>query len=147
VNQHYDQRMTVHDAARRLGISEDAVRMRVKRGTLEADREGGRLYVLLTDEPTIEPTDRTDELIAELKDRVRSLEDQLGQEREANRENRRIIAALTSRIPEIEAPREAPREAPSEAPEARVTPSEPAPDAETSPQAEHVPWWRRLWER
>src|SRR3712207_7740677 len=33
--------------------------MRIKRGTLSADREGGRLYVLLTEEPT----DRTSELI------------------------------------------------------------------------------------
>jgi Mg2+ and Co2+ transporter CorA len=88
------RRLTVHDAARQLGISEDAVRMRIKRGTLSADKEGGRLYVLLDTEPT---TDRTDELIEELRGRVSSLEHQLGQEREANRENRRIIAALTSR--------------------------------------------------
>src|SRR5215210_1569759 len=102
------QRLTVHDAARRLGVSEDAVRMRVKRGKLSSDKEGGRLYVLLDVEPTSEPTiDRTDELIEELKGRVQSLEDQLGQERDANRENRRIIAALTSRIPAIEAPQEA----------------------------------------
>ena len=105
MNQHHDHRVTdrvtVHDAARRLGISEDAVRMRVKRGTLEAEREGGRLYVLLTDEPTVEPTDRTNELIAELRDRVRSLESQLDHERDANRENRRIIAGLTQRIPEL----------------------------------------------
>src|SRR3712207_9114914 len=39
--------------------------------------------------------------IAEMQDRIRSLE-------EANRENRRIIAALTSRIPAIEAPSEPP---------------------------------------
>ena len=98
-------RLTVHDAARRLGVSEDAVRMRVKRGTLSSDKEGGRLYVLLDTEPTAELTpDRTDELIEELRGRVHSLEDQLGQERDANRENRRIIAALTSRIPELEAP-------------------------------------------
>ena len=81
--------------------------MRVKRGTLSADKEGGRLYVLLDIEPTTEPTtDRTDELIEELKDRVHRLEYELDQEREANRENRRIIVALTSRIPELEAPSE-----------------------------------------
>lgn len=96
------QRLTVHDAARVLGISEDAVRMRIKRGTLAADKQGGRLYVYLTTDPTTEPTpDRTDALIAELQDRVHSLED-------ANRENRRIIAALTSRIPQLEAPAETP---------------------------------------
>jgi hypothetical protein len=80
--------------------------MRVKRGKLSAEKEGGRLYVLLDIEPT---TDRTGELIEELKGRVHSLEYQLDQEREANRENRRIIAALTSRIPAIEAPSEPPR--------------------------------------
>jgi hypothetical protein len=42
------------------------------------------------------PDRTTDELIAELRDRVRSLE-------EANRENRRIIAALTQRRPELPA--------------------------------------------
>src|SRR5215208_7594846 len=69
------RRLTVHDAARTLGISEDAVRMRVKRGTLDAEREGGRLYVLLDDDPTTEPTaDPRAELTAELRDRVRYLE-------------------------------------------------------------------------
>jgi hypothetical protein len=34
--------------------------------------------------------------------KLQDLDDQLDQEREANRENRRIIAALTSRIPELE---------------------------------------------
>jgi hypothetical protein len=77
--------------------------MRIKRGTLSAEKEGGRLYVLLDIQPTTEPTtDRTDELIEELRGRVHSLEHQLDQEREANRENRRIIAALTSRIPAIQ---------------------------------------------
>jgi hypothetical protein len=52
-------------------------------------------------------TDRTNELIAELRARVRSLENQLRQERAEGRENRRIIALLTSRTPELPA---APRE-------------------------------------
>jgi hypothetical protein len=47
--------------------------------------------------------DRTDELLSELRDRVRSLENQLRQERAANRENRRIIASLTSRTPKLPA--------------------------------------------
>jgi hypothetical protein len=79
---------------------------------LVADKDERRLYALLG----AEPTDRTDELIAEPRDRVRSLEDQLDQEREANRENRRIIAALTSRIPELEAPAESAPDAPGSPP-------------------------------
>jgi hypothetical protein len=48
-------------------------------------------------------TERTDELLSELRDRVRSLENLLRQERAANRENRRIIASLTSRTPKLPA--------------------------------------------
>jgi hypothetical protein len=40
--------------------------------------------------------------------KLQDLDDQLDQEREANRKNRRIIAALTSRILAIEAPSETP---------------------------------------
>ena len=38
--------------------------MRIKRGTLTADKQGGRLYVYPTGDPT---PDRTDALIAELQ--------------------------------------------------------------------------------
>src|SRR5215208_4181934 len=100
------RRLTVAQAADQLGISADAMRARVKRGTVATEREGGRVYVLLDiaqDAAQDTPhTDRTAELIATLRE-------QLEAEREANRENRRIIAALTSRIPAIEAPSE-PRE-------------------------------------
>ncbi len=135
------------EAAELLGISAEAVRGRIRRGTLPVEREGGTVYVLL--DPTIEsrptadqprttgdrPNDRTDLLIAELQDRVRSLED-------ANRENRRIIAALTSRIPAIEAP-----ETIEEASEG----AEPHPSTEEAREgAQHPPersWWRRVFGR
>jgi hypothetical protein len=99
----------VAEAAEVLGISAEAVRGRIRRGTLPVEREGRTVYVLLDNvvegrttadqsrTTADQPDDRTELLIAELQDRVRSLE-------EANRENRRIIAALTQRIPEIEAP-------------------------------------------
>jgi hypothetical protein len=149
------QRLTVHDAARRLGISEDAVRMRVKRGTLPADKEGGRLYVLLDIEPT---TDRTDELIEELKDRVHRLEYQLDQEREARTEERRrqdtVIAQLSRAneeqartIRQLEAPAEslpAERESPQTVEE---EPDRAEPRSATVEAQEGVqrPWWRRMF--
>jgi excisionase family DNA binding protein len=113
------RRITVHDAARQLGISEDAVRMRVKRGTLEAEREGGRLYVILTDEPTTEPTGRTDELVEELRDRVRYLERQVEEERSARFRADQLLARLMERVPELEPP------APPESPEPREEPDVP----------------------
>jgi hypothetical protein len=120
--------------------------MRIKRGTLSADKEGGRLYVLLTPDPTTEPTDRTSELIAELRDRVRSLEGQLDQERTSSGELRRIVAALTQRIPEIEAP------SPSEPPESPESPADeqqgrgPLPDHGGPQESPQRPWWRRIFE-
>jgi len=152
------RRTTVAQAAEVLGISAEAVRGRIRRGTLPVEREGGAVYVLLshqaadrttTDQPRTtadQSTDRTDLLIAELQDRVRSLE-------EANRENRRIIAALTQRIPEIEAPAQStaaseatePRESPTEATE---QPGRVGPQTEVEgPQqpTERRSWWREFF--
>ncbi len=61
-----------------------------------------------------------DPLVEELRDQVGYLREQLRREQDAHAEARRIIAALTARIPEYEAPSE-PREAPQEPSE---TPSE-----------------------
>jgi hypothetical protein len=143
------RRTTVAEAAEVLGISAEAVRGRIRRGTLPVDRESGSVYVLLdytsedrttADQPRTtgdQPDDRTDLLIAELQDRVRSLE-------EANRENRRIIVALTSRIPAIEAPSETPEAA--ETSEEQQGRGQPRPDAPGAPEAVQRPW-RSLWRR
>jgi hypothetical protein len=92
--------------------------MRVKRGTLPSIREGGRLYVLLNTDPTIEqerPHDRTHDRTSEL---IATLREQLEAERQAHAEARRIIAGLVERIPPaLEAPSDE-RESPSEATEA-----------------------------
>jgi Mg2+ and Co2+ transporter CorA len=94
-----ERRITVREAASRLGISERAVRGRVKRGTLRGARgEGGKVYVLWEGDQT----DRTVTPIEELRDRISLLEDQLDAEREANKENRRAIAAMRERIVEME---------------------------------------------
>src|SRR5829696_4084997 len=115
-------RLTVAQAAASLGITEGAVRSRIKRGTLTTTKEGGTVFVLLgggapqanQTTTTGVPSDQS-ELIASLKDQVRYLREQLGAEREARTEERRrhdtVVAQLTSRIPAIEAPSEA-RETP-----------------------------------
>jgi DNA-binding transcriptional regulator PaaX len=126
------QRYNVRDAAEVLGISPEAVRTRLSRGTLDSEREGRRVYVLLEPDLTRHDKDRTSDqtrYVRSLEERVEHLRELLDGEREANRENRRIIAALTSRIPELE--------------------SGPSPGAsESSPPeaqepAEPRPWWRR----
>ena len=120
-------RMTVPEAAEILGITTDAVRSRMRRGKLRREEgEYGTVYVLLDAKdtpdgqdghPTAEdghgtgiPTGGNSRetvedgpLVGELRERVRSLETQLDHERQANRENRRLLAAALERIPAIEA--------------------------------------------
>ncbi len=111
--QHARRRLTVAQAAEVMDVTVDAIRARIKRETIEHVREGGRVYVILvTDQddtshdqdhdqytaqsgaqPETGPAYR-DELVEELRDRVQALE-------EANRENRRIIAGLIQRVPEL----------------------------------------------
>lgn len=99
---------TVPEAARLLGITQDAVRKRITRGTISHTKdEDGRVWVYLYNTKTTQYTDQDtdrDKLLEVLRDQVEMLRDQLAHEREANRENRRIIAGLTSRIPQLEAP-------------------------------------------
>jgi len=139
--------MTVAEAAEVLGISKDAVRMRIRRGTLRSERAGGRVHVWVdTDQGADQNADRpgaTYELVEELRDRVHFLEGQLEQANERDRENRRIVAALTSRIPELEAPQEQ-RDAPETAQEEPER-AEPHSDVPGAQEGSQRPWWRRMF--
>ena len=131
----------MRDAADALGLTVDAVRKRVKRGTLESEKDAdGRLYVFIdVDQESVSPRSDTDRLIS-------VLEEQLRQEREAHAEARRLLAAALERIPpQLEAPT-----APSEPRESPEIPSEPRPDTTGPPETEMparegLPWWRRMF--
>jgi hypothetical protein len=103
-----EERRTLSEAASLLGITPDALRQRIRRGRYHTEKEAGRVYVYLdTDRTQTErPTEQgTDALIPELRARIESLERQLDLEREANRENRRLLAAALERLPpQLEAP-------------------------------------------
>jgi hypothetical protein len=136
--------LTVDQAADVLGVTPEAVRGRIRRRTIAVEREAGRVYVVLdadqARQTTDQPTDRTQELIATLRE-------QLQAERRANEENRRIIAALTQRIPAIEAPEDAPGS--PESPGPSDTPTEAsagAQEATERPDSEAPrSWWRRMF--
>ena len=136
------RRLTIDRAADYLGISSDAVRSRVKRGTLAHEREAGRVYVLVDADrpgptsdrpPTGQSTDN--ELTSQMQSEIDHLRGQLEAERAAHAEARRIIAGLVERIPALEPPGE---------PE---TPSEPVPNTQTPSEretpSERRPWWWR----
>ena len=148
------ERLTVAQAAVRLGITEGAVRSRIKRGTLPTAREGSTVFVVLgggtsqANQPpnTDVPSDQS-ELIDSLQDQVRYLREQLDAEREARTEERRrhdtVVAQLTSKIPAIEAPQEPP-EAPETVEEAPER-AEPRPATGGAQEGARRPWWRRVF--
>lgn len=84
------------------------------------------------------------ELVDELRDRVRSLEHQLDRERDANQENRRIIAGLVQRVPELEAPSSPsePAGGPESAAEGPAKGTEPG---EREAGIQRRSWWRRAF--
>jgi hypothetical protein len=139
------QRLTVPEAATVLDMTVDAVRGRVRRGTIDHERdETGKVHVWVdvSGAPGGAASRRPSRDQAEL---VEVLKAQLEAEREANRENRRIIAALTSRIPQLEpgTPRDEPR-APETASEGEPVTKTPA-DGTGEPRRRSS-WWRRLFE-
>jgi DNA-binding Lrp family transcriptional regulator len=105
------RKLAVSEAAEVLGISAEAVRSRLKRGTLRNVKEGDHVYVLLSADqaaPEHQPgADQSADRTEILERLIARLEHDLEQANERDRENRRIIAALTQRIPAIEAPESA----------------------------------------
>jgi hypothetical protein len=140
-------RVAVAEAAKHLGITKEAVRKRISRGTLRSDKDPDgtvRVYIPAssTERVADTPTSASDPLISEMRDRIASLERQLEQERQANSEHRRLLAAALERIPPQ-------LEAASEAQESPETPSEGGPSTAAPPEpetpAETRPWWRRIF--
>jgi hypothetical protein len=130
-------RLSVADAATQLGITSDAVRQRIRRGSIPHERDqDGKVYVYIHPNETRQD-DRQDayrdELVAELRNRIEF------QERELERKDA-IIMSLTQRIPELE-PASEPREGPSEAHHgAGQGDGTPSPE-----KATQRPWWQRLF--
>jgi chromosome segregation ATPase len=116
-----DERLTLRQAAARLGVSESAVRKRVERGTLRSDKgPDGRRYVYLdtgadavADEGAdASATGERDALISEIRAHNDTLREQLEAERQGHAEARRLLAAALERIPpQLEAPQEASEDA------------------------------------
>ncbi len=139
-----DERLTLRQAATRLGVSESAIRKRVERGTLRSDKGAdGRRYVYLdtgADTVTDEGADTSatgarDALISELRAHNDTLREQLEAERQAHAEARRLLMAALERIPpQLEAPRESP-ETVEEEPER----AEPHPDRTGAQEGVHRP--------
>ena len=150
-----DRRVTVVEAATILSITPDAVRSRLRRGTLRKDRgpEGEVLVVLdgdasSTDRPTDQPTVA---LVEALEEQITYLREQaaLWQE-EARRKDHLLAAALEAalkRTPALEEPSEPREERVMASEEPYSTHAPPMPETPVS-DAQHkrkVPWWRAFF--
>jgi excisionase family DNA binding protein len=147
-------RVTIQEAAERLGVKEDAIRKRIQRGTLKHEKtREGRVFVWVhTAQDTTEDTtqaayqDASQDVLLSAKDEtIAALREQLAQANERDRENRRIIAALTQRIPAIEAPQDSAPDAPQAPERGEKQPGrgDVPPEPQTATSAR--PWWRRVF--
>jgi hypothetical protein len=159
--QHDDiTKVPVVRAAKLLGITEGAVRQRIKRGTLPIEKtQDGSVYVLLNashDRTNTDNTrtnsdndgDNTTDLrltVERLDSEVAFLRSELVTRNEELRRKDHIIAALTERIPELEAPRER-RESDLTATESDESSAMPQNEQEPKSEPERRSWWRRLFD-
>jgi len=103
-----DERLTVAAAAERLGITKEAVRKRIHRGTLRSDRGSDgtvMVYVPASEASSSTSTSPDRELLyVEMRERIAYLEGQVEEEREARRRADTLLARLMDRMLELEAP-------------------------------------------
>ncbi len=157
-------RVTIQQAAQRLGVKEDAVRKRIQRGSMRHEKaKDGRVYVWVDaaqdtaqDEPETSRDEyrdtAQDERVEDLREQVAYLRRQLDEEREARRRADTILVQLSAANAEqartiraIEAP--ASEEASEAAEKVEDSPEEasPRPAAGGAQEAAQRPWWRRLF--
>jgi hypothetical protein len=117
-------RVTIQEAANRLGVKEGAIRKRIERGTIESEKDDhtGRVFVYV-DEPPLEDHDTGydggyDALYPEGYDTlVRSMQEQIEWLRRELERKDHLLAMALERIPAIEAPPDTPPSEPREGPE------------------------------
>jgi hypothetical protein len=145
-------KVSVAQAAYRLGITQDAIRKRIARGTIRYDKNHeGRIFVYLDSFKRKSKSDQENGQDAESKivsdanqDKyTRSLEDQIAFLRRELERKDTIIMSLAHRIPQLKAAPE-PQEARVRAPEGADKGSTPPEQHETS-QGRERSWWRAFF--
>jgi hypothetical protein len=136
VNGHRE-RLTVAEAAKLLSITPEAIRQRIRRGTIDYEQtKDGKYFVYVTPTEGVENNVHNRVGSADLRDHIETLKHELEIRNEELRRKDHIIAALTERIPAIEAS--------SEPRESSETVSEAADKGTPSPEQQE-PSRRRSW--
>ena len=142
--EHAHERLSVADAAKLLNITPEAVRQRIRRGTIEHEQTAeGRYFVYVTASEDVENNVENNVGNADLRDYVETLKRELEIRNEELRRKDHIIMSLTQRIPELE-PASEPREPPESAARTSDT-AEPRSTTEEQQEQPSRPWWRRIF--
>ena len=138
-------RVTIQEAARRLGISEGAVRKRVTRGTLEHDKEpSGRVYVYLdrgvqgVDDVQGAGVDPNSSAL------ISRLEDEIAYLREESRRKDEIIMQQAVSMRQLTAAAVEEPTQDAQAVEEEPERAEPRSYAAGAQEGAQRPWWRRI---
>ena len=153
-----NRRFTVHQAAKVLGITPEAVRSRIQRGTLDKEKgDDGTVYVRLSDDQLRtnadenteqssyigDETDDQSQLVEHMASEIEHLREMLALRDEEIRRRDHLLAAALERIPAIEPP-----DTPSETPQSPETPSEEL-HSHTPPEplepSQRRSWWRAFF--
>ena len=166
-------RVTIREAAARLGVTEAAIRKRIQRGSLGREMgQDGRVYVYLDlSQDTPHPESQVhhdplvEELLEELRDRVAFLERSLERRSVEAEHYQQIVAGLTrtnnqlaSQLRQLEAPQESSGASerivvgPERAEQPRSATGRPQEGYERPPDTAEYPvrgtlsrpWWRRV---
>src|SRR5215212_12048357 len=146
-----DRRVPVVEAATILSITPDAVRSRLRRGTLRKDRgpDGEVLVVLDGDaSATHRPSDQpTVALVEALEEQITYLREQAALWQEEARRKDHLLAAALERTPALEEPSEPREERVMDSEEPYSTHAPPIPETLVSEaqRKRKVPWWRAFF--
>jgi excisionase family DNA binding protein len=143
--EHSWERLTVSDAAKLLNVTPEAVRQRIRRGTIEHERtQDGRYYVFLSPKEDVEDhvengTNPDQQLRS---DYIETLKRELEARNQELSEMRRLVAGALERIPAIEAPAETSSEAPRSPSSDLQDDTNIRTSAEQEKPSESRSWWR-----
>jgi len=152
-------RVTVAEAADRLGVTRDAIRKRIKRGSIEWETElDDEVFVYVeasakdtapTNGDMSEDAAGHDALVESLRDQVEYLRGEVVVWQDEARRKDHLLAAALERIPAIEAPADMPNNKASPEPTgAPVSHSESnggSAGSDGMEEAEKPSWWRRFF--
>ena len=132
------RRVDVKQAAEALGISSEGIRQRIRRGSLESERDSdGRVYVFLAEEDINgTPSERgTDDVVTRLENEVEFLRQELAT-RDAEIQRRdAVLLSLSEGLKALNPP-------PAEARESPVSYSDGTASSEQEEASQRRSWWR-----